>query len=259
VTIVPEIDMPGHTNAALASYAELNESGETTELTPTVPFGSSSLWIGGPDTARFVDDVIREVAAIVPGPYIHIGGDEALAVASEDYRAFIRLARGIVENHGKIMIGWDEIGTADLDPPFLLQYWLSLPNTLLGRDRGAPIIASPATRAYLDMKYDASTPIGLAWAGFTDVRDAYEWDPVEGGLSDADVIGLEAPLWTETIDDAAGIDLMMFPRLLGHAEIGWSIREGRGWEEYRERLAEHAPRLDARNVAFFRSPLVDWR
>jgi hexosaminidase len=87
--IVPEIDMPGHTNAALASYAELNESGEPTELTPTVPLGSTSLWIGGPDTARFVDDVVREVAALVPGPYFHIGGDEALVVEHDDYVAFM--------------------------------------------------------------------------------------------------------------------------------------------------------------------------
>lgn len=257
VMIVPEIDMPGHTNAALASYAELNESGEATELTPTVPIGSTSLWIDGPDTPRFVGDVVREVAALVPGPYFHIGGDEALTIESDDYVAFIRMARGIVESHGKIMIGWDEIGLVDLDSPFLLQYWLSLSNAVAGSDQGAQIIASPASQAYLDMKYDESTPIGLSWAGFTDVRDAYEWDP-QLGFRDADVIGLEGPLWTETVESAADIDFMMFPRLLGYAEIGWSPRDGRNWEEYRERLAEHGPRLEAHEVGFFRSPLVDW-
>ncbi|MGB8329860.1 MAG: beta-N-acetylhexosaminidase [Polyangiales bacterium] len=258
VTIVPEIDLPGHTNAALASYAELNESGDRTELTPRVPFGSSSLWIDGPDTARFVDDVVREVAALVPGPYFHIGGDEALVVDTDDYVAFMVMARSIVETRGKIMIGWDEIGVANLDPPFLVQYWLNLSNALAGRGQGAQVIASPAARAYLDMKYDESTPIGQFWAGYTDVLDAYDWDPVPEGLVEADVVGLEAPLWTETVSDAAGVDFLMFPRLLGYAEIGWSPRDGRDWDDYRERLAEHGPRLDARNVGFFRSPSIDW-
>ena len=258
VTIVPELDMPGHINAALASYAELNESGERTELTPTVPFGSTSLWIDGPDTDRFVDDVVREVAALVPGPDFHIGGDEALATSEEDYVAFIARAQEIVESHGKTMMGWAEIGRANLDPPFLAQHWLLLEDALAARDQGARIIASPARRAYLDMKYDESTPIGLSWAGFIDVRVAYEWDPVLEELVEADVIGLEAPLWTETIDEVADIDFMMFPRLLGYAEIGWSPRDRRNWEEYRARLAQHGPRLDARGVAFFRSPLVDW-
>jgi len=258
IMIVPEIDLPGHSNAALASYAELNESGQATELTPTVALGASSLWIGGPDTARFVDDVVGEVAALIPGPYFHIGGDEAFAVEPDDYASFIQMTQDIVESHGKTMIGWDEIGPAGLHPPFLLQYWLSLASARQGRDQGAKIIASPAAHAYLDMKYDESTPIGLAWAGFTDVRDAYEWDPVQPGLAEEDVIGLEAPLWTETMDDAAEIDFMMFPRLLGYAEIGWSPRDGRSWQEYRERLAQHGARLDARGIGFYRSPLVDW-
>ena len=258
VTIVPEIDMPGHTNAALASYAELNESGERTELTPTVPFGSSSLWIDGPDTSRFVDDVVREVAALVPGPHFHIGGDEALATEEEDYIAFVRMTQDIVESHGKTMVGWGEIGRADLRSPFLAQHWLILEDAFAARDDGARIIASPATSAYLDMKYNESTPIGQAWAGFIDVRVAYEWDPVLEGLLEADVIGLEAPLWTETVAMVADIDFMMFPRLLGYAEIGWSPRDGRDWEDYRGRLAQHGPRLDARGVGFYRSPLVDW-
>ena len=259
VTIVPEIDMPGHTNAALASYADLNEGGVPTELTPTVPFGSSSLWIGGPNTARFVEDVVREVAALIPGPYFHIGGDEALAVQPDEYSTFIEMVRDIVEGRGKVMVGWDEVGMANLDAPVLVQYWLNRSNALAARDKGAQIIASPSDRAYLDMKYDESTPIGLAWAGYTDVRDAYDWDPVPQGFAEAEVIGLEGPLWTETIDEVSEVDFMMFPRLLGYAEIGWSPRAGRNWDEYRERLAEHGQRLDAWNVNYFRSPLIDWR
>jgi len=259
VTIVPEIDLPGHTNAALASYAELNESGERTELTATVPFGSSSLWVDGPDTARFVDDVVREVAALVPGPYFHIGGDEALATEEDDYVAFIRMAQGIVASHGKTMVGWGEIGQAGLQPPFVAQHWWLTPDdALAARDDGAKIISSPANRAYLDMPYDESTPIGFPWAGFIDVQAAYAWDPVLEGFVEADVIGLEAALWTETVTTTADIDLLMFPRLLGYAELGWSPKDGRDWEDYRTRLAQHGLRLDAHDVGYYRSPLIEW-
>jgi hexosaminidase len=258
VTIVPEIDMPGHTNAALASYGELNESGEPTALTPTIPFGSSSLWTDGPITAQFVDEVIGEVAALIPGAYFHIGGDEAAATEPQDYVEFIEMVQQIVQKHGKIMVGWEEIGRANLEPPFLAQHWFAPASALQARDQGARLIASPAANAYLDMKYDESTPIGLTWAGFTDVRDAYEWDPVSQGLVEGDIVGLEAPLWTETVDSLDDIEFMVFPRLLGYAEIGWSRREDRGWDEYRVRLADHGRRLAARNVSFFESPLVDW-
>ena len=150
------------------------------------------------------------------------------------------------------------VGRANLEPPFLAQHWFAPVSALQARDQGALLIASPAANAYLDMKYDESTPIGLTWAGFTDVRDAYEWDPVSQGLVEGDIVGLEAPLWTETVDSLDDIEFMVFPRLLGYAEIGWSRREDRGWDEYRVRLADHGRRLAARNVSFFQSPLVDW-
>jgi hexosaminidase len=120
---------------------------------------------------------------------------------------------------------------------------------------------SPASRAYLDMKYDASTALGLDWAGYTDVRDAYSWDPATTlpGVSADDVLGVEAPLWTETITTMADVELMAFPRLAGYAEIGWSQRHGRSWGEYRHRLAAQAPRLAAMGVGFHRDPAVPWR
>lgn len=108
------------------------------------------------------------------------------------------------------------------------------------------------------MKYDESTPIGPAWAGFNDVRDAYDWDPVGEGLAEADIAGVESPLWTETVMSVDDLDFMMFPRLIGVAEIGWSPLDARAWEEYRLRLAAQAPLLEAKGVNFFRSPAVDW-
>lgn len=105
IMVVPEIDMPGHTNAALASYAELNCDGEAPPLYTGTSVGFSSLCIDKPVTYQFVDDVVRELAAMTPGPYIHIGGDEAHSTAHEDYVRFVNRVQGIVSSHGKDMIG----------------------------------------------------------------------------------------------------------------------------------------------------------
>ena len=120
---------------------------------------------------------------------------------------------------------------------------------------------SPAEHAYLDMKYDVSSPLGLQWAGFTSVQDAYAWDPASqvSGVGAADVLGVEAPLWGETVQSVRDAEYLAFPRLIGIAEIGWSPVRGRSWREYRQRLGAQAPLLDALRVNFFRSPEVPWR
>jgi hexosaminidase len=120
---------------------------------------------------------------------------------------------------------------------------------------------SPAPHAYLDQKYNPSTKLGLNWAGYVSVEDAYRWDPatVVPGVPAKDVLGVEAPLWTETIVSRSDMDYMMFPRLVGIAEIGWSRRSGRNWNEYRVRLAAQGARLAALGIDFYRSPDVPWR
>jgi hexosaminidase len=133
----------------------------------------------------------------------------------------------------------------------------------MGREairQGNQVIMSPAFKAYLDMKYTPDTHLGLNWAGYIEVRDAYEWDPatVAEGIGEEHILGVEAPLWTETIQTRADIDWMTFPRMIGYAEIGWSPAEGRNWEEYRVRLGRHGPRLTALGVNFYRSPQVPW-
>jgi hexosaminidase len=111
------------------------------------------------------------------------------------------------------------------------------------------------------MKYDGSTPLGLEWAGYTNVRDAYEWDPAThvDGLPAARVLGVEAPLWTETVATRAELETMAFPRLIGIAELGWSPATGRSWADYRTRLGRHGPRLRALGVRFHPAPEVPWQ
>jgi hexosaminidase len=259
VTVVPEIDMPGHTTAALASYAELNSSEEAPALYTETQVGFSTLWINSEITYKFLEDVIGELAALTPTPYIHIGGDEARSTPEEDYKKFIKRIQEIVVSHGKTSIGWSEIGEAQLLPGTITQFWISA-GYENARRQGAKIILSPASKIYLDMKYDESTTLGLNWAGLISVKDAYDWEPsayIEG-LEENDILGLEAPLWTETVLTMKDIEYMTFPRLLGMAELAWSPK-GQTWEEYRQRLAAHGKRMEALGINFFKSPDVDWK
>ncbi|MDO8679880.1 MAG: family 20 glycosylhydrolase [Acidobacteriota bacterium] len=123
------------------------------------------------------------------------------------------------------------------------------------------MILSPADKIYLDMKYDAATAIGLTWAGRIDVRDAYEWDPATAvaGVPESAILGVEAPLWSETIANIRDVEFLAFPRLVAVAEIGWSPADRRDWESFRERLGAHGPRWTALGVNFYRSPQVPWK
>lgn len=261
ITVVPEIDMPGHVNAALASYPELNCDGVAPPLHTGIQTGFSSLCIGKDITYVFVEDVIGELAALTPGPYIHVGGDEAQATRPADYIRFIERVQSIVEAHGKQMVGWEEITQARLLPSSIAQHWN--PGEGLARQavqQGVKVIMSPADKAYMDMKYNPGTSLGLEWAGHISVRTGYDWDPAAmvAGVTEADILGVEAPLWSETLETIADIEYMAFPRLIGYAEIGWSPQEARNWEEYRLRLAAHGPRLEALEVNFYRSPEIPW-
>jgi len=260
MTLIPEFDMPGHTNAALASYAELNEDGIAPPLYTGTAVGFSALAVNKEISYVFVDDVIREIASLTPGSYIHIGGDEAFGLSDPEYREFIVRIDEIVQSHGKQMIGWDEIAEADVTSPSTVQYWLHAAHAQTAARKGLKIIMSPATRAYLDMKYNWCTPLGQIWAGFTNVEDAYTWDPAKqvSGVEEHSILGVEAPLWTETIQTLEDIEFMLLPRLAGYAEIGWSPESERGWDEYRIRLGSHGPRWDAMNVNYYRSQRIPW-
>jgi hexosaminidase len=259
ITIVPEIDMPSHTNAALASYALLNCDGEAPPLYTGTEVGFSTLCIGKETTFRFLDDVLGELAALTPGPYLHIGGDEADSTSPEDYQIFMRRVQAIVAAHGKTVVGWGEIAQAPLTPGTIVQHWRQ-DLTPQAAAAGHKVILSPARKTYLDMKYDEATPLGLSWAGFVTVQDAFDWDPgayLDGVDQDA-VAGVEAPLWTETLQTFAEAEFMLFPRLLCVAELGWSPAPGKSWEEFRSRLARHGARLDGLGVNFLRTSEIDW-
>ena len=259
VTIVPEIDMPGHTNAALASYAELNCDGKARELYTGIDVGFSALCVDKEVTYRFIDDVVREIAALTPTPYFHVGGDEVKTLTPAQYVQFIERVQKIVQSHNKQMVGWDEIAPAALAPETIVQHWRPDGTPTAAVEKGAKVIMSVANRVYLDMKYDNSTPIGLNWAANIEVRDAYDWDPatVARGIPQTALLGVEAPIWSETLANTRDLEYMAFPRLPAIAEVAWSAA-ARDWEGFRARLGAHGPRLTALGVNFYRAPSVPW-
>ena len=263
ITIIPEIDMPGHVNAALASYAELNCNGVAPGLRTDTAVGYSSLCISKDITYTFVADVLRELSALTPGPYLHIGGDEASATSQADYLTFMNKVLPLVTATGKAAIGWHDIAKATLPASASPQFWgtgTSDSGVSAAVSRGSKVIMSPANKAYLDMKYNSSSPIGLSWAGFIEVQDAYNWNPGAylSGVGEAGVRGVESPLWSETVSTPANIDYLAFPRLAAHAELGWSPWSTHDWNTFRVRLGAQAPRWDAQSIAFYRSTQVTW-
>ncbi len=261
ITVIPEIDMPGHTNAALASYAELNCDGKARDLYTGTHVGFSTLCVDKEITYKFIEDVVRELTALTPGPYFHIGGDESHSTPHDDYVYFVNKVQEIVPKYGKKIIGWDEIANSDLIEGATVQFWANAKNTKTGIEKGASAIMSPAKKAYLDMKYDTTTTLGLAWAGYIEVDVGYNWDPAayEEGINRENVLGIESPLWSETVTNIDELEFMFFPRTPGYAEIGWTSPEKRDWETYKLRLADHGKRFDAMDINFYKSKLVPWK
>lgn len=260
ITIIPEIDMPGHTNAALASYAELNCDGKATELYTGREVGFSTLCTSKEVTYKFIDDVIRELAALTPGEYLHIGGDESHATKIEDYIPFMNRVQDMVIAHGKKVLAWDEIALATLKPNTVVQYWAKAENAIKGVEQGAKVLMSPAKNAYLDMQYDSTSIYGLHWAAYIEVDNGYNWDPANlvPEIKKENIMGIEAPLWSETVSNLKEAEYLIYPRLPGYAEIGWTPVELRKWDEYKVRLANHGERMKAMDISFYPSKLVPW-
>ncbi|TQJ29578.1 family 20 glycosylhydrolase [Microbacterium sp. SLBN-146] len=285
--VVPEVDVPGHTHAVGLAYPELAAAPVLTDdvraavaqfggglPTAGVPYdgfavGFSSLEIQDERTYDFLADVFGELASLTPGPYLHLGGDEALGTAPDDFAEFMRRASAIVADLGKTPIAWHEAGAAPgLDDATVGQYWGFVTPTD-GADekarRFAQLILSPADAVYLDMKFAADSPLGLTWArGTTTLSRAYAWEPTDvvEGVDEDDILGVEAPLWTETIRTLGEIDGMAFPRIAAAAEIAWSPRAAasglRTWESFRSRVGALGPLWTSLGIRYTPLPEVEW-
>lgn len=288
MTVVPEFDLPGHTHAVGVAYPELVEQpalsaelvAQAEELGQALPVhgepytgwavGHSSLRIQDDATWVFLEEVLGELAALTPGPYLHIGGDECLGTDPDDYADFLARVTALVQRLGKTPVAWHEAGAAEAAPGTVGQFWGLLEptdahaaHTRAFAARGGRVILSPADAAYLDMIPEEGYPLGLHWAGIVPLSRAYDWEPtaVIPGLDAADILGVEAALWTETARTPADLDALMFPRVAAIAEIAWSAPAGtpeRSWESFAARIAALAPHWAAAGWGGYRSPEIAW-
>ncbi|MFE2910266.1 beta-N-acetylhexosaminidase [Kitasatospora indigofera] len=265
LTVVPEIDLPGHTNAVLTAHPELDCSGGP----PAQPYfgnavGFSLICPTDERTYAFTGEVIALLASLTPGPYLHIGGDEVKTLAPAGYQEFVRRVAAQVRAAGKIPFGWNQTApVAGGEGVGLLEFWSTdgadARAMTAAAGRGARVVMAPAGRAYLDMKYDSGTALGVRWAGTVSVSNAYSWDPdTELELPAGTVAGIEAPLWTETLPGLAEVDQMALPRLPALAEVGWSAQSRRDWDGFRLRLAAQGPRWEAAGFGYARRPEIPW-
>ena len=262
IQIIPEFDMPSHAWAALVSLSFLNSTEDgrppANGYDNTRPYegwdvGFNSLECRNEKTYEFIDEVFRQVSEISPSKYIHIGGDEAHVTSHDDYVYFMNRVTEIAKKYGKTPIGWQNYDTAVENPEGTVTQFWSTGNAKFVE--GINYVVSPADHAYMDMKYDSDCPYGLEWATHNPVDDSYNWDPTDYGSKDQ-IVGVETCLFTETIATDEALDYMIYPRVLGHAEIGWTAKEDRSWDEYKARLATHDARLELQGIGYKRDAMI---
>lgn len=262
VLVIPEIDLPGHVNAALAAIPQLNPDGQAKPMSTTAEVGWSTLTADLPTTYEFAREVLGQLAALTAGPYLHIGGDEAKVTEHDDYVAMVQQFVRIAAETGKTVVGWNEFAAAELPEGAVIQYWHGdfEPVVRQVENNAAKVLMSPANRTYLDQKYASDSPIGLEWVegGPFDWADYYNWDPAQGGLKDHQILGVEGALWSETVRDNQQAQWLLYPRAVSLAEVAWSGQEIRNAGDFRRRLGTLGERLARQGVAFQEAPDVEW-
>jgi len=255
ITLVPEIDLPGHTQAAIASYHELACDG-VSNLAPYhgLEVGFSKLCLSDPDTIYpFVTDVLTQIVALFPSRYIHIGGDE---IKDPLYPEFIARTSQIVEDLGRTAIVWEEGSVADNDPDVLLQLWNDQYDIQPALERGHQLILSPCSYSYFDHGNYPGQPNTYDWCRQEGVslERAYQLNPQAW----QQVVGVESAMWSELVHSDSDADNRLWPRLSVTAELGWSRANTRNYQEFLQRLNTLRPMLDALGIEYYREPQLNW-
>ncbi|RRD45744.1 family 20 glycosylhydrolase, partial [Tessaracoccus sp. OH4464_COT-324] len=276
ITVIPEIDVPGHTNALLHAVPELNSEHSLPRPTKygTVAeqndggVGRSALDVTNEQTWVSLRHIFTQLRDLTPGPYIHIGGDETHSMNHQHFKQFVARATRMVHDLGKKTMGWNEYAEADLLPGDIVHYWVG--DTRFTKEavekKGAKVVISTARNSYLDQKYGPekpggpNTPIGLTWAGQGDVDAYYNWDParVIPGVGDDKIVGVEAPTWSESIRGGYQNEFLVFPRAISHAEVGWTKQSQRKTPSFLKRMADVGARLQFLGTNFYDGPKVAW-
>jgi hexosaminidase len=295
VTVVPEVDTPGHTSAFVRMRPELDTGRNVAEEEVVPGHPHRAVWLDPdlPATFELIGEVLAGVAGIFPGPYLHIGGDEPFAMPHDLYTSYIKQVRRLVRSIGKRPLGWQESARAGLGQGDIIQYWFSgiglspsLPPEVRARmdaDLAAshrdveiavaapvPVIVSPLSHCYLDVPYaepsadpaqaDRQSRAGLRTYAPMTVAESFAWEPAEAlGTGRAGrVAGVEAVIWAETISGFDDLSFLLLPRLPGIAHKAWSDPRAATWAGHRDRLARHGALWGQDGLTYFRTSTVNW-
>lgn len=274
ITVIPEIEMPGHSLAALASYPELSCAGEPLEVGTTWGVFDDVYCAGNDEVFAFLEGVLSEVIGLFPSAYIHIGGDECpkkrwktCAKCQARMRAeglkdehelqsyFIRRIERFLNSKGRRLIGWDEILEGGLAPNATVQSWRGMDGAIAAATSGHDVIASPTTHCYLDYAQgrNPGEPMNM---GFIPLEVVYSFEPTPAALTPEQarhVLGVQGNMWTEHAPPAL-VDRQVWPRLCAIAEVGWTPAGRRDFDDFRRRMKTHYQRLDALGVKYYVAP-----
>ncbi|MGW2018994.1 beta-N-acetylhexosaminidase [Streptomyces sp. NPDC001927] len=278
ITVVPEIDIPGHSQAAIAAYPELGNTDvvDTSALTVWDTWGVNPNVLAPTDaTLRFYEGVFEEILDLFPSTFVHVGGDECpkdqwkesptaqarikelgLADEHELQSWFIRHFDRWLADRGRRLIGWDEILEGGLAPGAAVSSWRGYAGGITAAEAGHDVVMCPEQQVYLDHRQapgeDEPMPIGFVRT----LEDVYRFEPVPPGLSPeaaAHVLGTQANVWTEVVENRSRVDYQTFPRLAAFAEVAWSALpapDERDFAAFERRMTAHYRRLDALGVDY---------
>ncbi|HTE44036.1 MAG TPA: beta-N-acetylhexosaminidase [Gemmatimonadaceae bacterium] len=283
VRVVPEIEMPGHSQAAIAAYPSLGNFGDTVSVWGS--WGVSPYILNPSDTTiAFIQDVLTEVMALFPSEFIHVGGDEAIKpqwkvspraqsrikelglappppenrdtmyMENELQSWFITKMDAFLTAKGRRMIGWDEILEGGLAPNAVVMSWRGIKGGLAAARAGHDVVMTPGDQTYFDHYQSKNTSLEpLAIGGFTPLDSAYAYDPVPAELEPQfakHILGTQGQVWTEYIEGPKNVEYMAFPRVAAIAEVQWTAKAQKNFSDFSIRLARHLDRLQAMDVNF---------
>lgn len=265
ITVVPEIEMPGHSQSAIAAYPELGNTADTVQVWTS--WGVSQNILNPDDrTVRFYQDVLTEVMDLFPSRWIHVGGDEANKAQWIKFRGlsqhdadalqswFIRQMDDFLTAKGRVLIGWDEILEGGLAPNAVVMSWRGTEGGIAAAQSGHDVVMAPSSHTYFDYYQALDTSREpLAIGGFLPIDSVYSYDPVPDTLTAAEarhVLGAQGQLWTEYVPDPKQAEYMIFPRLCALAEAVWTRPDRKDFSDFAARLGPHLRRLSILDVNY---------
>ena len=271
ITVIPEIEMPGHSQAAIAAYPNLGCTGKPTKV--ATKWGVfEDIYCPKEETFTFLEHVLDEVMPLFPGKYIHIGGDEApktrwkackhcqALIKKKDLKDehglqsyFIARMEKYINSKGKSIIGWDEILEGGLAPNATVMSWRGTKGAVEAAKAGHDVIMTPTSHAYFDYYQSDNEAEPLAIGGYLPLEKVYNFNPIPKELTKEEakhVLGVQGNLWTEYISTPEQAEYMVFPRVIAMAKVAWSDSNIENYEEFAYRLSLFHKRLDAQNVNY---------